>query len=30
MKCSHLDSLVDKKGKSEEKHYIHARWSVAT
>jgi hypothetical protein len=23
MKCSHLNSLVDKKGKFEEKHYIH-------
>jgi hypothetical protein len=23
MKCSHLDSLVDKEGKSKEKHYIH-------
>jgi hypothetical protein len=22
-KCSHLDSLVDKKCKPEEKHYIH-------
>jgi hypothetical protein len=23
MKCSHLDSLVDKEDKSEENHYIH-------
>jgi hypothetical protein len=23
MKYSHLDSLVDKEGKSKEKHYIH-------
>jgi hypothetical protein len=23
MKCSHLDSLVDKEGKSKENHYIH-------
>jgi hypothetical protein len=22
-KCSHLDSLVDKECKPEEKHYIH-------
>jgi hypothetical protein len=23
MKCSHLDSLVNKEDKSEENHYIH-------
>jgi hypothetical protein len=23
MECSHLDSLVDKKGKSDKNHYIH-------